>query len=306
MIYQLKVKMEGNTYIKKPYKMKVGNYLVSVENDKKNYVTFLTIGRRIKDYKEYLPKITVKEDSTPHIHIPVVPYYDDIIDLIKHIESLGSFWFQIKKIYWGEPEIIWVPENKEEAKLIHDSSANNIKFTQQYDTAPLEMRPDILKEIIEKRDMYEHLIIPLSFYREGRNEFELKRYINAYYNFYFYLEDLYGNGKTKNYQIRREFLKSNQFKEAVSKTLEEFKNDPSKKHYKNLKTFLKLESCSYDIEGVISLIVKVRGNLHHFSQKSSKKLGHPFNQKDFETMAFLLMSICVKTYTRLTTGEKPC
>ncbi|POZ87766.1 MULTISPECIES: hypothetical protein [Petrotoga] len=157
-----------------------------------------------------------------------------------------------------------------------------------------------------KKEIYEHLIIPLSFYQEGRNEFELKRYINAYYNFYFYLEDLYGNGKTKNYQIRREFLKSNQLKEAVSKTIEEFKNGPSKKHYKNLKSFLKLESCSYDIEGVISLIVKVRGNLHHFSQKSSKKLGHPFNQKDFETMAFLLMSICVKTYTRLTTGEKPC
>jgi len=83
----------------------------------------------------------------------VVPYHDDIIDLIKQIESLGSFWFHIKKIYWGEPEIIWVPENKEEAKLIHNSGANNIKFTQQYDIAPLEMRPDILKEIIEKRDI---------------------------------------------------------------------------------------------------------------------------------------------------------
>jgi hypothetical protein len=66
-----------------------------------------------------------------------------------------------------------------------------------------------------------------------------------------------------------------------------------------------MENLNFDEEGIISLIVQVRGNLHHYSQKSSKKKGTPFNQRDFETMAYLLMTICLKTFCYLTTGEKP-
>jgi hypothetical protein len=84
-----------------------------------------------------------------------------------------------------------------------------------------------------------------------------------------------------------------------------FLEPSSKKHLDKLKEFLAMEKLNFDKEGIISLIVQVRGNLHHFSQRSSKKKGTPFNQKDFETMAYLLMSICLMTFCNLTTGEKP-
>lgn len=265
----------------------------------------MAISRKIEKFEDDLPNFSKIKNGEYHLYIPVSSFHDDIIELAKHIESLGSFWFSIRKINWEEPEIIFIPENEEEKRIIEKRGVNNFKSFQKYRPSLIEMNPRVLKEVIENQEMYEHLVIPLSFYREGRNEYIQKRYINAFYNFYFFLEDLYGNGKTKNKQIREEFLKSRHLTYAVKQTIREFKEGPRKNHIENLKKFLKLENCSLDLEGVIFLIVKVRGNLHHFSQKSSKKMGHPFNQKDFETMAFLLMSLCLKSFCFLTTGEKP-
>jgi hypothetical protein len=45
--------------------------------------------------------------------------------------------------------------------------------------------------------------------------------------------------------------------------------------------------------------------LAHFSQKSTKRKGHAFNQYDFRGVAYLLQAVCMFTFSRLTTGEPP-
>ncbi len=132
-------------------------------------------------------------------------------------------------------------------------------------------------------------------------EFNSFRYINAFYNFYFVIEDLYGKGKTKNFGIEKEFKKNKTFRDLVEWMIN---NDKiSGRHKRNIKSFLLEEHKSYNVDGIIELIIKVRGNLHHFSSKSSKHTGTPLNNKDFESMAFLLLglsyrSILQKIYER--------
>ena len=69
--------------------------------------------------------------------------------------------------------------------------------------------------------------------------------------------------------------------------------------------FLHEERKPFTVDGVIELIVQIRGNLAHFSQKSTKRKGHAFNQFDFRGVAYLLQAVCIFTFTRLTTGEPP-
>jgi len=298
MIYQLIVKYHGYTFIKAPFKLVIDPYTLIVECDNNNMVDKLIIQRKITDYKEYIPKLKTIEPHKHSLTIPESPYYNDIMSLLQTVESFGHFWFKVKKIDWGFPKREWIPENDEEKKQIR---VLNINFTKEYDKTPIEMTPEILSGIITSLDKLNYLIIPMAFVREGRNDYESFRYINAFFNFYFYLEDLYGKGKTKNDLVEKEFMKSTYIKYALDKTISTF----SKRHTDNLKKFLEIENFKFDNEGIIKLIVKVRGNLHHFSQKSSKLKGHPFNQNDFETMAYLLMCLCIHTFTILATGVAP-
>jgi len=298
MIYQLTVKYHGYTFIKSQFNLVFEPYTIIVECDTNKIVDKLIIQRKITDYEKYLPKLETLEPHKHSLTIPESPYFDEIMNLLQTIESFGGFWFRVTKIDYDFPKREWLPENENEKKLI---KILNIGFAKEYNKTPIEMTPRILFEIINSREKFKHLIIPMSFIREGRNDFESFRYINAFINFYFYLEDLYGQGKTKNYLVEDEFMKSKHIKYALDKTISTF----SKRHMDNLKKFLKMENYKLDNEDIIKLIVKVRGNLHHFSQKSSKMKGHPFNQNDYETIAYLLMNICIHTFTILGTGVSP-
>lgn len=303
MQFELKAKAEGDTFLDETIQVSFGAYTITVFKDDRNKISSLSIKTPVDDFRSILPVIMIANDSasTHQLTLPHNFYFDDIISLFQYIESLGGFWFGIQRIHWAEPEQNWIPENEDERKF---TEVNQISFSRAYKIDLVKMKSSRLVEILESWDRYKHLVIPLSFYREGRNEFREKRYINAFYNFYFYLEDLYGNGKTKNWQVENEFITSQHINSAAKETLSEFKACGGK-HLDDLMSFSRQENCDLDADGLIKLIVKVRGTLHHFSQKSTKKVGHPFNQAEFETIAFVLMSLCAKTYAELTTGDKP-
>ena len=301
MLYELQVRVESDAVVDEPFSVKVHPYTVSVHCNKHKTVTALVISIEVENYQQYLLKLETNKETNSHVLTePENPYFDEIISVLQTIESLGAFWFRIKRLYWDVPTISWKAQNEEEERVLTNTGANNFQIRQTYKHDPVKISASRLAEIIDKRNDCQHLKIPLSFYREGRNFFATQRYVYAFHSFYYYLEDLYADGKTKNTLVEKRFLSSQQMRDAVDKTLRSFKKDHVR-HYKNLLTFLRTEQKTDNVDDVLKLIVSVSGNLHHFSQKSTKRQGHPFNQKEFETMAYLLMSICVWTYTELTT-----
>lgn len=298
MLYQLTLKYHGDTFIKSPFKLVIEPYYITIECNTQKIVNKIIVQKRVIDYEKYIPKFETTEHHKHSLTIPENPHFDDIINLLQAIESFGSFWFKVKKIEFDFPKREWIAENDKEKSLI---KILNIDFSKEYDKTPIEMTPEKLSEIIISRNKFKHLIIPMAFVRVARNDFESFKYINAFINYYYYLEDLYGQGNTKNYLVEDTFMKSKHIQYALDKTISTF----SQRHIANLKKFLKIENCEFSNEGIIKLIVKVRGNLHHFSQKSSKMKGHPFNQNEFETIAYLMMSICINTFTKLLMEIEP-
>ena len=208
----------------------------------------------------------------------------------QELESLLAFGMDgsLKSIAWDEPSEGLIPENDDEKQY---TAVSGFQFSKEYPELPTLLKETDIRGIIETKERYSSLIIPKAFFREGLNEYSSKRYINAFYNFYFIIEDLYGEGKTRNKDIATAFRESNEFRGFLDWVI---KNHLDERHRANLSKFCLEEGLNYDIDGLIDLLWHVRGNLHHYSSMSSKHIGTPFSHEAFESIAFLTLGLAVR------------
>ena len=217
--------------------------------------------------------------------------YKESIDEFQQIESILAFSTQsLRKIYWENPIEELMPETEKEKEKLSVIGTN---WGMSYHKKYTPLNENAFTEMMENRNKYADLAIPKAFFREGVNDFESFRFINAFYNFYFIIEDLYGGGKSKNKDVEKELKKSNEFKSFVQWMIDDLHND-KKKHFNNICNYLNLYNKNFDVDGLIFTIVKMRGQLHHYSGKSTQVHGTPFNQNDFESIAYLSLGLAAR------------
>lgn len=76
----------------------------------------------------------------------------------------------------------------------------------------------VARMMLAARDA-EKIEMALSFYRKGTVDFHEQRYLESMYDFYFMLESAFGEGKTKNYQVKKAFMESVALRECILSTL---------------------------------------------------------------------------------------
>jgi hypothetical protein len=205
---------------------------------------------------------------------------------ILSFDTIGS----LQSIEWDAPITELIGETEEEEEQVQVSG---IGFKKEYPEYPASLDEEGFARIIRSKQYYVSLIVPQAFFREGANEFASMRYINAFYNFYFILEGLYGKGKTRNKDVAKEFKESAEFRGFVDSAIKDL-NDKYPPHKVRIERFCREESLSYDTDGIIELLWKVRGNLHHYSTRSSKHQGTPLDNEDFESIAFLALGLAAR------------
>ena len=296
MLYQLKVKVESDTLLEQSTNIEIDPYRVILNCRENKVLNEIIIQKHIENFENILPYFNRVKPHLSDLKIPSNPHFKDMIEILKTIESVVVF-SGIRKIYHNIPERSWIPENSEEEKKI---KVRNVELNKYYDKRLVRINTDLLIKAVKNRKDYKHLIIPFAFFREGGNEFNSLKYVDAYAKYYYFLEDIYAEGKWRKKQAIEKFKKSKLFNYSLDNALAGL----SERHKRNIKPFLKAENLNFNKDGIIELIVQVRGNIHHFSQKSPKKQGHPFNQEDFESMAYLLMRICVSSIVELLKSVK--
>ncbi len=290
MRFGMKCRVDSNTEIgKEPLQITIDGIDFTLEPSKEGLLSGLTVIAKIEQGKKFVSQIA--PSNVPGIAGALTvdvdqQFIEDLKGLIEYIESMLSYHFETKKIYLEEAERFFVPENEEEIGKIDVMSYSLQK--RQYSEQTRRLTVADFKEIIQQRSKYEPFKMVNLFHREGIREFGSFRYIQAFYNFYFVLEDLYGQGKTSNNEIGKKFKSNQTLRDIVQKMLNTFIKG---EHLKNIQNFLLEENISFGIDGLLDLVVQVRGNLHHYSGKSTKRKGTPLNQGDFESMAYLLMGL---------------
>lgn len=130
-----------------------------------------------------------------------------------------------------------------------------------------------------------------TFFKRGEEDINAHRYIEAFYNLFFFLEFEFGNGKSGKSQIVREFIKADNLLASITKVLRE-------------KVFTPLVSQEFaqqiefaSPEEALEHLVTTRGNLHH-PNKKRRGNWHPEKQRGFGDQAIFLYLVCVEIAMR--------
>lgn len=213
MRFRLTAKVEADAKTTSPFSLAIGDLRAGIVADDSGEVTQVWVELPVRDYSPSLPVVTRQPGAPPHLNFREPPEADELLSILQYIESLGAFWLSINRIHWSEANHEWIPETPEETEQL---SMFSMTWETNYQRTPIEFQADLFHDLIFRRTTKDWLTIPLSFYREGRNDYTDHRYINAFYNFYFLLEDLFGGGKTKNRQVLESFCASEKLKTAIA------------------------------------------------------------------------------------------
>ena len=215
--------------------------------------------------------------------------YDSIIREFQELESTLAFCGGLRKINWNEAKDKLLFDTEEERQK---AQIYGVQLMKDYPEQIISVTPEQLKQIVITKDKYTSLTIPKSFFREGKNDFTSLKYINAFYNFYFVLESLCGNGKTKNSQVEKEFKSSAHLRTFLDNFIENML-PKEQRHMDKITEMLKFRNKKLSVDSIIELIVKTRGDLHHFVNNPRKVQGTPFNHQEFETIAWIMLGVSV-------------
>jgi len=295
MKLSLECSVEGKVKIGKQLKVVEGSKEYLLIPDNEGWLSKIRIIKKVAAPNKYSTKIGPGKGKVK-AEIKIEGDREERLELIREIQGLESILsFEtigaLKSIGWDAPTEAFIPETEEEKGQVQVISFH---FKKTYRESPVFLNEKSFGAIIRSKERYVSLIVPQAFFRQGVNEFASRRYINAFYNFYFVLEEFYGKGKTKNRDIAEAFRNSKEFRECMDWAIKDNLNK-NVRHRINIEKFCNEEKVAYDIDGLINLLWKVRGNLHHYSSRSSKHKGTPFDHEDFESIAFLTMGLAVRS-----------
>ena len=206
--------------------------------------------RTIMDTEQRKFSIQVNRDEKLHSELMIA---------IQSLESILGFYFNVKNIHWNHVEAFVEVEN--------DAESSQIEVFRWFikpgvTDAESEISGEQMALVISTAEQSEDLATTLAFYREGANDMRNLRYVSAFFNFYFVLEGLYGNGKTKNPAVEAEFKRSKRLVETVQAMID---RGLPKSYGEDEGILERLErmkkKCSVD--NIIALMVSTRGDLHH-------------------------------------------
>jgi hypothetical protein len=215
--------------------------------------------------------------------------YRNLVEEMQRLESVLALAGNIKRIYWEKATFEYYPETTEEHARINILPSFFFIHEMPVDD-PVLISSTALVGLVQHTSIFKPLVVPMSFFRETKSEYAAGRYINSFFNSYFIIEGLFGNGKWRKEAIVKELANSKIFSSFVQNLLEEIagNSDPAEGMTKDqLEAELKTLNQPYTVEGLVKLIVETRGKLHHFSIKSTQAQGTPFNHLDYKTIALL-------------------
>lgn len=219
--------------------------------------------------------------------------YDRLISELQLLESDLSFATlgALRKIYWDNPSSIeFIAETEDDTDI---PTITSFSFHKGYpQTRALLSRETINGMIIEASQSLQ-LRLAKAFWREGLEYHNQFKYIQAFYSFYFVIEDFYAGGKSSETEVIKQFSRSSELQNIAQQGLSSLLED--KRHRQNLLGFFEDEGLEPNVDSLPKLLFRVRGKLHHYYSKSSKLQGTPFNQADFESLALLVMYIATDT-----------
>lgn len=265
--------------------MAVRGTVYELERNSKGIVEYISATVAINDESQW-PQVT--KSSTPGValDIKMSSAAFPVIEMeLRVVEGLLAFW-GVESIDIKNAEEFWIPDNDAEKERLNlFSMKRSFKALTDDELHPTSFDL-VARSFIAALDSKD-IEIPLSFYRKGRIDSRERRYIDAIYDFYFVLETVYGDGKTKNYQVKQALQENAELCQLVQVILaDEFLLATIAREPKLIKSFEK-KYRNLSVQEVLSNLVELRGFLHHHA-RGRPGIWHPEDHSRFEIDAIVL------------------
>lgn len=208
MRYCLTAEVHGNLYIKGNNQYERNRISFEFITDDNNKVNQILVSTKVPDEKVLKFRSTISAGtgkSKFHINIGGDrEIYNILLNELQALESNIAFLSNgaLKKINWLDIKSEVIPENDEESELLAVSS---IKKNVKYNIPSFTLEETKFSDFLQIAPHFNDLLIPKAFWREGLNYFEKFQYIQAFYNYYYVIEDFYAGGKTGMKEVLKNF-----------------------------------------------------------------------------------------------------
>jgi hypothetical protein len=276
-----------------------------IKRDKNGYASVIRIegpvqpNDMISMLVEQLPNSMVHFNSAGGIQIR-----QELEEELKLIESTLGVYCKVSRVRWESAASIAIPETPEEEKTIQ---WNNFKWSPPEPDDTVDISLEDFDTILQLGHFARGLSTTMSFFREGNLDMRTRRFITAFFSFYFVLEGLYANGQFHGKRVRTEFAKSSILTKRIQDVLQfPAYNRPSRTNRTlSIDEFLGLVNKPKTVEGIIHLLVWIRGDLHHFANNPRKLTGSPFTHEKYETLARFIHDVAVSVLSDEITARFP-
>jgi hypothetical protein len=289
MKFVLDCDADSNTILPRPLEIKTPSRHFLISIDDRGCVKRIKVTADVPDPSKFQWGL----EPVPEPHDPSVgPYivhaiydsdlYASMVSDIQCLEATLGLMFGVRKVHWEHPTISVIFEAEAECRAGWEGLAS-VKAGRG-EAKPVRPEPQAFAAFATLSFNYRAIVVAQSFWRQGESDLDEGKFVNAFFNYYFVLEGLYGNGKTKNYQVLEEFKKSGELRDSIERHLSE--KQPMQFIYQ-VKAMLDRRRKRPDADGFLSLLVWTRGDLHHFANNPNKTSGSPLTHKEYEGIAML-------------------
>jgi hypothetical protein len=290
MKFVLECDVQSETILPKTLRINVPGRVFELLIGGNNFFNKIRIAADVQDTSKFTwgleplpqPADSMKEPSAKVNAIYDVDLYKSIISDLQCLESTLGVMFGVKKIGWESPSISVVFERESEQHNGWDNIGSIRMNRPKID--PMRPDPQVFASLAMLSFNYKPIVVTQAFWRQGEVDLLRGDFISAFFNFYFVLEGLYGNGKTKNRQVIEEFNRSSKLRQVIDSSL---KKPTLVRYIQQVTAMLEGRKFTKDREGLIELLVRTRGDLHHFANNPYKPEGSPFSNYRYEGIAVL-------------------
>ena len=294
MRYKLKAPVSSTGRLEAETEIQTDAYFMRLIADEEGYLSRIELEMDAPDYEECLSRCApLPEGSDAPFSISIDTdhrYHQKLVSILQYYESVGSFGLAIVELDWQGVGFEWLPDNEQERASLTVLGCGEIREWYKLD---IPIANSMICKLVALQSDLQHLVYPMSFFREGNRYFSQLRYIAAFNHFYYYLENIYGDGKWKPKEIVPAFLSSAQLMEATEVTWGRIQDDQF--HGPKLSRLMMQHRCPMSAEGLVRLFVLMRGKLHH-ANAQRKPFLDLHGEREYQSLAYACMSVCTLSF----------
>jgi hypothetical protein len=212
-----------------------------------------------------------------NIHIGHQPHHDEVESILRTACGLLGF-FAHADIDFDSPTFAWEGETDEErAKL--QMYSYKVELGKPKESLPISY--DLVARCFLSAIPASQKEIPLSFMSKGRREMQARRYIDAYYSYFFFFETQFAPGFSNPKKVSAKFKATPEIVGAFEKARKMAVSEL--RRVRRIAELLKLSD-----DALIDHLVETRGKLHHHALPRKNNSWHPEKHEQFEAEALIL------------------